>query len=356
MKLINTHFLAQNRRSIIIVTFIVVLILIILALWFIPIWQANSSGVTKPEKRFEVENEARKTLAQIVGGTAILIGLFFTWKTLQVDKEGQITERFTRAMDQIGSLRSDGKPNLEIRLGGIYALERIARDSERDHWQIMEVLSTYVRENARWPSRNDQPTQNDELEENQTKNEKYEQTMPNADIQAILTIIGRRQSKYDKEGQNLNLSNTNLQKAYLWEANLQKANLRGANLQKAYLRGANLQKAYLWGANLQDADLVGAKLVEADLVGAKLRGAKLRGAKLTGANLMGVDLVGVNLVEADLVGANLRGANLTEANLTEAKLVGADLVGADLVGADLRGANLRGAKLRGAKLRGAKLM
>jgi hypothetical protein len=41
---------------------------------------------------------------------------------------------------------------LEVRLGGIYALERIARDSPTDHWTIIEVLSTYVRENS--PARN----------------------------------------------------------------------------------------------------------------------------------------------------------------------------------------------------------
>jgi hypothetical protein len=33
-----------------------------------------------------------------------------------------------------------------VRLGGIYALERIARDSESDHWAVMEVLTAFVRE------------------------------------------------------------------------------------------------------------------------------------------------------------------------------------------------------------------
>jgi hypothetical protein len=61
------------------------------------------------------------TTAQILGGTALLSGLYFTWRTLHVNREGQITERFTRAIDQLGDQR------LEIRLGGIYALERIAK-------------------------------------------------------------------------------------------------------------------------------------------------------------------------------------------------------------------------------------
>jgi len=44
-----------------------------------------------------------------------------------------------------------------VRLGGIYALERIANESEQDHWPIMEVLCTYVRNVA--PIKRQQSTQ-----------------------------------------------------------------------------------------------------------------------------------------------------------------------------------------------------
>lgn len=57
-----------------------------------------------------------------------------------IDREGQITERFTRAIEQLGS----GSP--AIRLGGIYALERIAKDSARDHATVVHILTAYVRE------------------------------------------------------------------------------------------------------------------------------------------------------------------------------------------------------------------
>lgn len=62
-------------------------------------------------------------------------------------EQGHITDRYTKAIEQLGKLDGD-KPNIEIRLGAIYALERIARDSPRDHWTIMEVLTAYVRQNA----------------------------------------------------------------------------------------------------------------------------------------------------------------------------------------------------------------
>jgi hypothetical protein len=43
-----------------------------------------------------------------------------------------------------------GSGQMEVRLGGIYALERIARDSARDHWPIMEILTAYLQTHARW--------------------------------------------------------------------------------------------------------------------------------------------------------------------------------------------------------------
>ena len=48
------------------------------------------------------------TLASILGGTALLSGLYFTWRTLQVNCEGQITERFTQAIDQLGKTNDQG--------------------------------------------------------------------------------------------------------------------------------------------------------------------------------------------------------------------------------------------------------
>ena len=115
----------------------------ILLLWLVPKWQVRRLPISiSHERRFELETDARKTVAQVIGGVAFLAGLYFTAETLRVAQDGQITERFTKAIAQLAS------KDLEVRLGGIYALERIARDSERDHGPIMEVLTAYVREHA----------------------------------------------------------------------------------------------------------------------------------------------------------------------------------------------------------------
>ena len=56
------------------------------------------------------------TIAQVGVGAALLVGIFFTYQTLNATREGQVTERFIRAVDQLGATDKDGKPTPEIRL------------------------------------------------------------------------------------------------------------------------------------------------------------------------------------------------------------------------------------------------
>jgi hypothetical protein len=137
---------------------------------------------------------------------------------------------------------NEGKKQLEIRLGGIHALARIAKDSKDDHWPIMEVLTAYVRKHAPWPSNDAQPPTGD-----QTPQEEPPTTQrparPAAEIQAILTVIGRRTRTFDRgetytERQPLNLTNTDLRGADLQRADMRAVDFRGANFQGADLRGA----------------------------------------------------------------------------------------------------------------------
>jgi hypothetical protein len=60
------------------------------------------------------------------------------------DRQRRITESFSKAIEQLGS------DKIEVRLGGIYALERISRESPDDYWTVMETLCAFVRERARW--------------------------------------------------------------------------------------------------------------------------------------------------------------------------------------------------------------
>jgi hypothetical protein len=189
---------------------------------------------------------------------------------LPSSQQGQVTDRFTKATDHLGAVTDNGQKKLEIRLGGIYALDRIARDSERDHGPIMEFLTAYVRENAPWPPKppkDAQPSKSDQSprEEPPTAQDLLRLPRIAADIQAILTVLGRRTKTYGNgEQQLLDLRDTDLRGA----------ELGGARLQGAILLRARLQWATLSGAQLQDAILFAARLEGADLQRAQLEGAK----------------------------------------------------------------------------------
>jgi uncharacterized protein YjbI with pentapeptide repeats len=304
----------------------------------------------EPKDLSKLENDARTTLIQGLGGLVLLLGLYFTLRNLQLTQDKQITEHYTRAVEQLGSDR------LSVRLGAIYALERIARDSERDHWPIMEILTAYIREHAPSPPK-DIPPLADDLSpmENSPEGKDQLQPKPMPDIQAILTVLGRRTRMFGKgEEQPLDLSCTNLQKAVLSGAQLQGAVFTDAQLQEANLRGAQLQGAILWAAQLQGANLRGARLQGADLLDAQLQGANLRGAQLQGADLQAAELQEANLSAAQLQGADLRGAQLQKANLTAARLQKADLWHAQLQKADLTNVQLQEANLGDASLEGAR--
>ena len=185
---------------------------------------------------------------------------------LDITRQGQITERFTRAIDQLGETDDNGEPKLELRLGGIYALERIAKDSpEKDYSTVMEVLTAYARQNSSTPSKGT----------NETTDHKEPRKELRADIKAVLDVVGRRQEdrvpeehRVPPDFRAINLSNTILSSVNLRGANLSEANLRVAALSGANLSEANLFGANLTDANLYEADLRGSVLVTADLSGA----------------------------------------------------------------------------------------
>jgi hypothetical protein len=274
---------------------------LVLMLWLIPKWQVRSVS-SDPIERFKQANEARKTLAQIIGGLAFLGTLYFTSETLRTTQEGQVTDRFTKAIAQLGDQK------LELRLGGIYALERIAKDSEKDYGPVMEILTAYVREGSQRKG-GGQGEQARSTASNRTAaiGREKEPPKPPVDIQAVLTVLGRRiappeETRLNLSGSNLagaNFRQANLQKADLWKANLQGALFRQANLQGAYLWQANLQEAFLYDANLQGANLREANLQRADLLYTNLRGADLGGADLGGVENLTKEQVASARIDAD---------------------------------------------------------
>ena len=201
-------------------------------------------------------------------------------------------------------------PNLEVRIGAIYALERLSQDSERDHIQIMEILCAYIRQNAQAQDvalPEGKPTPVDWV-----KWASEGQEHPRLDVDVALKVIERRDAKR-KQHETDNDYRLGFERAPLRKIILTGRDLNGANLRDAQLQGADLRDAQLQGANLGFAQLQGTNLWDAQLQGANLGGAQLQGAKLGGAKLQGAKFDG----DISLTAATLRGAAVRDVNFTE---------------------------------------
>jgi uncharacterized protein YjbI with pentapeptide repeats len=302
------------------------------------------------DDRRRLQNDVRTVLLQAVAGAAVLVGVLFTWQQqqatlrqqqitiqqLDTQQQIQVSERFSRAIGQLGSA------SIDVRLGGLYELEQLARQAHQRRLVIIEVVAAYIREHARPPA----------------NAAKAKREPPSQDVAAALTIIERRSIQTGDPQVDLrradfgsvDLSSLALHSLDRDFADFHGVNLAGVNLGGADLYGVSLHDTDLDGANLAGADLTLANLRDTSAFRTDLRNAHLKLARLNRASLSGADLSGADLSEADLSGSGfLDGADLIGANLRRANLRGANLRGASLFAADLRGANLHDTDLHMAR-------
>jgi hypothetical protein len=263
-----------------------------------------------PDVQLQRENDLRTTGLQALAGVVLALGAAFTAYSILSNREGQLDERFSRALGLLAGNAHDVR-------GGAHSLERIAVQSVFDRAAVVEVLAGFIRDRTHAaPDR-----------------EGREKKLPPPEIVEALTVLGR--VKQLPKSPVPHLQGTG------WF----KAELEGVNLSGVRLPDSNFEEANLTYADLRNASLVDAKLSGARLRGANLRGADLSRAFLEDADLRGADLSGADLTAAVLMGANVNGkTKLSRANFTEAVLLGLKIDGADLSRADIAKARLEEAE------------
>jgi len=219
-------------------------------------------------RRPAARDAARGRLLALGAGLLATSALVVTARSRARSRAGQLAGRYAVALEQLCS------EELDVCIGGIRALERVARNSPGHHPAVMAILAAFIQERSRqhWPPP-DPGGHN-------------RQRSPRPDVQAAITVVGRRLAEHD---------------------------LDPVDLADADLASADLTDAVLAGAVLARADLFAATLVRADLSGADLGGSRLTSANLDGADLTGADLTDADLTDADLASAKFAGADLTGA-------------------------------------------
>jgi uncharacterized protein YjbI with pentapeptide repeats len=184
---------------------------------------------------------------------------------------------------------------------------------------------------------------------------------PRADIQAAITVIGRRRpDRIALERPERPSGGAAAYRLDLRGVTLRRADLRMLDLEQALLSGARMEGANLVGANLVGVSMQEAKekarlemaiLAEAHMMRADFRGVQLEGAVLFNAHMEGADLRNVHMERANLGGARMDGANLYEARMEGAGIGFAHMKGSDLRKAHMEEAILWMAHMDGADLR-----
>jgi uncharacterized protein YjbI with pentapeptide repeats len=258
-----------------------VLVAGVLVAW-LPSVLVTSRDVSAVERE-GIRNDVRGVLVTFTAVAAAAATLTITIHTYRLSREGQITDRMSKAVDQLGAGRRD------VRVGGLMALIRIAEDSARDRPSIIAILCTFVQERTATDAA-DLPDQSFERPAFRMAASGVSPGPPNDVEAALVGAIGL--------AQRLNPLTIQLARAQVPGAHLAGMNLSGANL-----AGIRLDRAFAWEAVLE-----GSFLMHASLRGAWLTRARLREAYLADADLRGCDLAGADLDRTELDRANLEGA------------------------------------------------
>ena len=215
-------------------------------------------------------NAGGESLSTTIRNQALLLGgvtglLLALWRSRVAERQrataqaSLLNDQYQRGADMLGS------GALPVRIGGIYVLQRLAREHPEDyHVPVMELFCVFAR----------YPTMDPELVSAHGPIRE--------DVQAVLTAIGgRMEAGIEREIRadfNLELDGADLGHANLREAKLAGASLRRAKLDNAILIDADLSSAVLADADLTRTDATDARLCWADLSKARLHETNLSGA------------------------------------------------------------------------------
>ena len=173
-----------------------------------------------------------------------------------------------------------GHESESVRIGAIYGLERLAKESEDsdEPWasKIAEILCAHIRITT---------SDDSYLSRGKTKLPHELSTVrsffASNEINTALVVLAKGDNN-PFDSTKFDLTWTHLKGAFM-----SGVNLAGSQLWYSNLNGAISDRANLNGASLWRADLIDTNLKNAGLIGAYLKDVKLRGTKLNGARLEG---------------------------------------------------------------------
>ena len=303
---------------------VLLMVLICVAAWLWGSWSDKGAQET------ESLSNVLRNFGLLIGGFIAL--LFGVWRARVAERQadasqgqveaaqrqadtvqlGLLNERYQRGAEMLGH------GVLAVRMGGIYALQRLAEEHpELYHVQIVRLLCAFVRN----------PTPDEATLRQNDRDPLFDIPAIPEDVQAAISVVGLRDSNM-----------ANLEQETGLRLDLRRANLRFADLRSHNFPRADFSNAFLKDANLDNADLTGAILMNTNLSVANVRRTKFNASNCLWADFSSIDGRCSEFVSASLEGTDFTTAILENAVFREAHFSGTRFGGAELKNADISGA------------------
>ena len=244
-------------------------------------------------------------------GTAPL-GLYLTYNRTaslrsQTDneKDKNVTDAFARSVELL-----DGKSRA-TKQGGIYALEKIAKDNSERHSTIMKIMTSYVR--GETYHKFHERLEREALTDGKLIDKLANEPMP-SDIEAAIAVIRERQISNDeslKDSEESFKSKFDLSNAYLFnsefgDTELLKTNFSDSKMVKCRFDGTDLSGSYFATSDLQGSSFVNSILKNCEFIGTNFQECDFERCDLSGSTFEKCDLRNIK--------------NLTQEQINKAKI------------------------------------
>jgi len=214
-----------------------------------------------------------------------------------IANDAKITDRIAKAVEFLGNEKEN------IRIGAILSLERIAKDSPRDHQVIFEQISVFIKNKLE-----NKPRHSDEIIGIIIKNKSYFR-----DVNLAIEVIGRRNFKNDSL--QIDLSNCNFS-----NIRMQNKNFRGINF-----FGSTFNNSSFFKCNFEECNLITSDFSDCTFNESILSGSKFQNSTLSRAKIVSCDMKRCIFIRAKVDDLNIKLTDMSKSTFSRNRFINAEI-------------------------------
>ncbi len=218
--------------------------IILITIFIVLFFNSISEFFFGDQDNINSKGELLKVVIQSIGGTVVLIGAIYSLNIAKASSEnnkliekGNIAERFCNAISMLDSNKSG------TCLGGIYALNEIAKDNSEYRQQVFNILVEFVNTNTKNLSRWESLPKEERLK-----------AKPAIEIETIIRLLfDKKKSIY--KGNKATFRDTKLYGGEFNDCNFSFCTFRDVEFQNSWLQGALFIKCEIYNTDFTFSDL-----------------------------------------------------------------------------------------------------